>query len=413
MDDTPVRSQPSGPGATACFAGPRPHTGTQRDTARALRIALVTETFPPEVNGVAMTIGRMLDGLLARGHHVQVVRPRQHPGDAARAMPQLEEVLVAGVPLPRYQGLRMGLPAGGPLARAWAHWRPELVHVVTEGPLGWSALALAQRMGLPTTTDFHTNFHSYSTHYGFGFLKSAIGGYLRRFHNRSLCTFVPTRQLREELQRDGYRGLEVVARGVDTKLFSPARRSAALRRQWGAPGEEPVVIHVGRIAPEKNLPLVLSAFAAMRQRASRARLVLVGDGPARAQMQRRHPEHVFAGMRRSEDLAAHYASADVFLFPSMTETFGNVTVEAMASGLALVAYDYAAAREHLVHGDNGVLVPFGQAATFESEAARLIGDAQRIRRLGHSAWRTAERIDWDQINEQFASALARYAALGS
>jgi glycosyltransferase involved in cell wall biosynthesis len=118
-------------------------------------------------------------------------------------------------------------------------------------------------------------------------------------------------------------------------------------------------------------------------------------------------------MRTGEDLATHYASADVFLFPSMTETFGNVTVEAMASGLAVVAYDYAAAREHLVHGDNGVLVPFGQADAFESEAARLIGDAERIRRLGSNARQTAERIDWDQINEQFAGALARYAACGS
>jgi len=416
MDDTPVLSEPSGPGATASTtpsAQPQPHTGTQQHAARPLRIALVTETFPPEVNGVAMTIGRMLDGLLARGHHVQVARPRQHPGDTARAVPQLEEVLVAGVPLPRYQGLRMGLPAGGHLARAWARFRPDLVHVVTEGPLGWSALALARRMGLPATTDFHTNFHSYSTHYGFGFLKRAIGGYLRHFHNRSLCTFVPTRQLRDELRCDGYRGLEVVARGVDTRLFSPARRSAPLRRQWGAAGEEPVAIHVGRIAPEKNLPLVLSAFASMRQRAPRARLVLVGDGPARARVQRQHPEHVFAGMRRGEDLAAHYASADVFLFPSMTETFGNVTVEAMASGLAVVAYDYAAAREHLVHDDNGVLVPYGQAAVFENETARLAGDAQRVRRLGGNARRTAERIDWDQINEQFAGALARYAALGS
>ena len=320
----------------------RPRVSEHAPTARPLRVALVTETFPPEVNGVAMTIGRMLDGLLARGHRIQLARPRQHRGDAPRNGPQLEELLLAGVPLPRYQGLRMGLPAGGALARAWERWGPDIVHVVTEGPLGWSALNLARRLGLPATTDFHTNFHSYSTHYGFGLLKSVIGAHLRRFHNRALCTFVPTWQLREELRLDGYRGLEVVARGVDTRLFDPVRRSAALRRQWGAGEDDPVAIYVGRIAPEKNLPLVLSAFAAMRQRAPRARLVLVGDGPARAQLQRQHPEHVFAGMRVHEDLACHYASGDVFLFPSVTETFGNVTVEAMASGLAVVAFDYAA-----------------------------------------------------------------------
>jgi glycosyltransferase involved in cell wall biosynthesis len=357
-----------------------------------------------------MTIGRMLEGLLARGHSVQLARPRQHRGEVGRTGPQLEELLLASVALPRYQGLRMGLPAGRALAHAWQRWHPDLVHVVTEGPLGWSALEQARRMGLPATTDFHTNFHSYSTHYGVGFLKHVIGGYLRGFHNRAVCTFVPTRQLRAQLLGEGYRELEVVARGVDTRLFNPARRSPLLRRQWGVEDGDPVVAYVGRIAPEKNLPLVLSAFAAMREREPRARLVLVGDGPARGQMQRLHPEHVFAGMRTHEDLACHYASADLFLFPSLTETFGNVTVEAMASSLAVVAFDYAAAREHIAQGENGVLAPFGDAGAFERAAVRLIADAARIRNLGRNARATAERIDWDQVNDEFAAALVRYAA---
>jgi glycosyltransferase involved in cell wall biosynthesis len=410
MDPPPVLIAPSGRGATAQtpVAAP-PHVCGQASTTRRLRIALVTETFPPEVNGVAMTIGRMLEGLLVRGHHVQLARPRQRRGEVARTGPQLEELLVTGVPLPRYQGLRMGLPAGRPLAHAWRRWRPDLVHVVTEGPLGWSALAQARRMGLPSTTDFHTNFHSYSAHYGVGFLKHVIGGYLRLFHNRALCTFVPTRQLREQLQSEGYLGLEVVARGVDTRLFNPERRSPLLRRQWGVEDGDPVVAYVGRIAPEKNLPLVLSAFSAMRQRMPRARLVLVGDGPERARVQRLHPEHVFAGMRIHEDLACHYASADVFLFPSLTETFGNVTVEAMASGLAVVAFDYAAAREHVVQGESGVLAPVGDGSAFERAAASLVADAARIRNLGRNARLSAERIDWDQVNDAFAAALGRYA----
>ena len=361
---------------------------------------------------MAMTIGRMLDGLLVRGHQVQLARPRQHRGDLPRTGAQLEELLVAGVPLPRYQGLRMGLPAGRAMACAWQRWLPDLVHVVTEGPLGWSALEQARRMGLPATTDFHTNFHSYSSHYGVGFLKHVIGGYLRAFHNRALCTFVPTRQLRTELQGEGYRGLEVVARGVDTRLFSPARRSAQLRELWGVEDADPVVAYVGRIAPEKNLPLVLSAFSAMRERMPRARLVLVGDGPERTRVQRLHPEHVFAGMRTHEDLARHYASSDVFLFPSVTETFGNVTIEAMASGLAVVAFDYAAAREHIVNGENGMLVPFGDAAAFARAAADLITDAAGMRNLGRNARLSAERIDWDQVNDEFAAALVRYAERG-
>jgi glycosyltransferase involved in cell wall biosynthesis len=200
-----------------------------------------------------------------------------------------------------------------------------------------------------------------------------------------------------------------VARGVDTRLFDPERRSRELRRQWGSADGDPVVAYVGRIAPEKNLPLVLSAFAAMRRREPTARLVLVGDGPARARLQRLHPEHVFVGMRTHEDLACHYASADLFLFPSLTETFGNVTVEAMASGLAIVAFDYAAAREHIVDGENGMLAPFDDAVAFERAAVDLIGDPVRVRNLGRSARRSAEDIDWERVNDEFAAALARYA----
>jgi len=400
----------------AVLTGPSGHREISRSAvfedaaaSRSLRIALVTETFPPEVNGVAMTIGRMLDGLLARGHQVQLARPRQHGAERPRNTAQLEELLLPGVPLPRYQGLRAGLPAGRALGRAWRRWRPDLVHVVTEGPLGWSALAQARRMRLPATSDFHTNFHNYSSHYGVGFLRHIIGDYLKGFHNRALCTFVPTRQLRAQLQGEGYRELEVVARGVDTRLFNPARRSAELRRQWGVEDGDLVVAYVGRIAPEKNLPLVLSAFAAMRARGPRARLLIVGDGPERARLQRRYPEHVFAGMRIHEDLACHYASADVFLFPSVTETFGNVTIEAMASGLAIVAFDYAAAHEHIEHGENGLLAPMGEESAFARVATDLIADPAGIGRLRRNARRSAERIDWDQVNDDFAAALLRYA----
>ena len=377
---------------------------------RALRIALVTETFPPEVNGVAMTVGRMLDGLLERGHQVQVVRPRQHPDDQPRCEGALQEMLVASVPLPRYAGLRMGLPAAAAMARAWAQWRPDIVHVVTEGLLGWSALTAAGRLRVPATSDFHTNFHSYTRHYGVGFLETVIGAYLRYFHNRSLCTFVPTRQLSMALASQGYRDTRVVARGVDTRLFNPQRRSDELRARWGAAEHDSVVLYVGRIAAEKNFALLLRSFAAIKFRDPRARLVMVGDGPARALLQRQHPDAVFAGMRTGEDLAAHYASGDLFLFPSTTETFGNVTLEAMASGLAVVAFDYAAAREHIVHGECGLLAAFADAHAFERLAVDLVCDPSRGSMLRNNARLVAERIDWASVNDAFAAALACYAA---
>lgn len=381
-------------------------------TRGGLRIAIVTETFPPEINGVAMTIGRMLDGLLRRGHEIRLVRPRQHALDAARYGARYAEVLVRALPLPRYDGLRMGFPAERMLARLWQLERPDIVHVVTEGPLGRSALCAACRLRIPASSDFHTNFDAYSEHYGFGLLRPVIAGYLKRFHNRADCTFVPTRQLRALLEAKGYRDLIVVARGVDTTLYSPARRSSQLRTRWGVPDDGLAVIHVGRLAPEKNLPLLLVAFGQIQQRFPSSRLVLVGDGPLRTSLQHHHPGHIFAGTRRGEDLAAHYASGDLFLFPSSTETFGNVTVEAMASGLAVVAYDYAAGREHMKHGESGLLAPFDDAPTFIRMSSDLAADRALIARLRRNARVAAERIDWDEVVDQFDLALRGLAARG-
>lgn len=374
---------------------------------RKMRVAMVTETYPPEINGVAMTMGRIVSGLQARGHTVQLIRPRQHPGDRPAEQPLFEEVLQRGMPIPRYDALKLGLPAKQALLRLWAKLRPDIVHVVTEGPLGWSALAAASKLKLPVTTDFHTNFHSYSVHYGVGWLKTPITAYLRKFHNKALSTLVPTESLRRELAALGFRNLEVVARGVDTALFDPQRRSAALRQDWGVKDGEPVALSVGRLAPEKNLPLVLRAYQLMRELQPRLRLVLVGDGPERARLARENPDVIFAGMRTGEDLAAHYASADIFLFPSMTETYGNVTVEAMASGLAVVAYDYAAAQQHIRHGENGVLAPFGAADDYAQAAAALVNDAPRIRVLGERARVTTEKLDWSFIVAEFEQALLR------
>lgn len=379
---------------------------------RKLRIAVVTETYPPEVNGVAMTIGRMIAGLQQRQHQIQLVRPRQHSSDNPVQQPDFEEVLQRGMAIPRYEALKLGLPAKQALFRLWSVKRPDIVHIVTEGPLGWSALAAAQKLKLPVATDFHTNFHSYSKHYGIGWLKTPIIAYMRKFHNKALCTMVPTDSMRRDLAVLGFGRLRVVARGVDTPLFNPARRSAELRRSWGVGDGGTAVISVGRIAPEKNLPLTLRAFEAMRAVNARARLILVGDGPERAVLQSRYPQHVFAGMRTGEELAAYYASGDIFLFPSVTETYGNVTMEAMASGLAVVAYNYAAAAEHVRHDHNGLLAGFDDDHEFIRLAAGLVNDCGRIARLGAAARATTETLDWSWIVEEFERALLELTTEG-
>lgn len=372
-----------------------------------LRVALVTETWPPEVNGVAMSLKRMVDGLIRRGHRIQLIRPRQTPADRASDTEAMQEVLSRGWKLPRYEGLKLGLPAKSRLVRLWSHQRPDLVHVATEGPLGWTAVSAAAKLRLPVTSDFHTNFDHYSAHYGMGWLRHPVAAYLRRFHNRTLSTFVPTAELAARLRGQGYRQVEVISRGVDTKLFSPVRRSDSLRLSWGVGPDDLAVISVGRVAPEKNLALTLKAFDAIRARRPDARMIVVGDGPQREAIARDRRDVVMAGMRHGEDLAAHYASADLFLFPSLTETFGNVTLEAMASGVATVAYDYAAAAEVIRDMHNGAVAPCGDETAFVERAALLATSDDRRIQIGRQARESAEGIDWEKVNDQFAEALIR------
>ncbi len=380
-----------------------------KELPRQLKIALVSETYLPEINGVAITIGRMVQGLCLRGHDIHMIRPRQHKHDTAAGDANYRETLVAGMPIPGYAGLKSGLPSKGLLLRLWRQQRPDIVHIATEGPLGWSALSAARKLNIPVSTDFHTNFHSYTQHYGIGLLKWPIATYLRYFHNKAACTLVPTVELQQQLEREGYQNVDVVSRGVDTELFHPARRSKTLRESWGADEATPVVMLVSRIAAEKNLAVAIQAYEQMRTVNPGAKMVLVGDGPARAGLQTKYPDVIFAGMQTGEALAEHYASGDIFVYPSQTETYGNVTVEAMASGLATIAYDYAAARQHIVHNSNGLLVPLGDAGEFVRQAKLLIADMERVQRLRHAARQTVKSLTWDHIMSQMELVLLETA----
>lgn len=380
--------------------------------SRSLRVACVTETYPPEVNGVSLTLARLVEGLQARNHDVQLLRPRQTRAQAAGQGDRFHEVLLRGMPIPRYPSLRMGMPSKRALVKLWTLNRPDVVHIATEGPLGWSALQAALHLKLPVCSDFRTNFHTYTQHYGVGWLRKPILGYLRKFHNRTLCTMVPTDALRRELAAEGFHRLEVVTRGVDTRQFDPARRSAALRGSWGVDEDTLVVACVGRLAREKNLELLLQAFRAIERRVPTARLLLVGSGPMEEELRSASPGAIFAGQRHGEDLAAHYASADLFLFPSLTETFGNVTTEAMASGLPVVAFDYAAAAQLIADGEQGVRVPLGDSRAFVEAAVALAFDPERRHRLAHAARQRALQLDWTAIVRRFETVLTASIAQG-
>ncbi|GAB3785563.1 glycosyltransferase family 4 protein [Dyella agri] len=372
-----------------------------------MRIGIVSETWPPEINGVALTVHGLAAGLAARGHAIDVVRPRQARQSVAD--PHFETLFTRGVALPRYPGLRFGLPAGQALHERWAQERPDAIYIATEGPLGWSALRTACALRIPVATGFHTRFDSYVGHYGLRWLTSLVRGHLRRFHSRAVATLVPTDALAQELAALGVDNARLLRRAVDTQLFHPDRRDPALRAQWGVDAGTPVVLYVGRIAPEKNLDLAVQAFRAAQRKQPALRYVWVGDGPARAALQAAHPDFIFAGMQRGEALARHIASADLFPFPSLSETFGNVILEAMACGLPVVAYHEGAAREHLRDGYNGYRIASGNAAEFVEATVRLANNPGLIRHMGRRAHEGVARLSPERVIREFETLLRELA----
>ncbi len=370
-------------------------------------VSLVSETYPPEINGVALTVQALATGLVAAGHQVELVRPRQQ---VETPSPDMQLQLVRGLPLPRYPGLQLGLPCRRQLQRQWRQQRPDAVYIATEGPLGGSALAAARRLGIPAVSGFHTRFDSYAGHYGVGWLRPAVEAWLRHFHCRSLATLVPTQALADEIRGLGIDNARLLRRAVDTQLFHPQRRDPALRAQWQAGDATPVVLFVGRIAPEKNLQLAIRSWQAIHAALPDSRCVWVGDGPSRAALQAAHPEIHFTGLLRGETLARHYASADVFPFPSLSETFGNVVLEAMASGLAVVAYDQAAAHEHLIDGLNGRSVAAGEADRFVQCSVEVACRPEQRRGFGEQARLSVEGLAPQRVSAEFAAILAHLSS---
>jgi glycosyltransferase involved in cell wall biosynthesis len=369
----------------------------------SMRIAVVTETWPPEVNGVAVTLAKLVQSLSHRNHDVQLIRPRQAKIDEGVRDSNLEEVLMRGMPIPRYPELKLGLPSKKTLVKAWTLRRPDVVHIATEGPLGWSALQAAKVLKLPVTSDFRTNFQSYSKHYGVGWLRKPIVAYLRKFHNATACTMVPTRELQRTLSDNGFLNLKVVSRGVDTQLFNSNKRDQQLRESWGATEQTKVLISVGRMAPEKNLEQVLKVFDSLKYLGNKIKLVMVGDGPLKEQFKQRYPEIIFPGMLSQSNLANYYASSDLFVFPSQTETFGNVTLEALASGIPVLAFDCAAARDWVQTDVNGWLVPESQPENFVAKAIEIFKSETLLDDVTNSTRQQIVHLDWDQIAEQVES----------
>ena len=376
-----------------------------------MRYTIVTETYPPEINGVALTVQSLEQGLRERGHGVNLIRPRQ----TRDGTPAPHERLLPSIPLPRYPGLRFGLPATRRLISLWNLHRPDAIYVATEGPLGWSALRAARSLRIPAATGFHTRFDRYMRDYGVPFLQPIALRWMRRFHNGAQATLVPTTALHDELRALGFLHPLRLPRAVDSLQFHPAYRDDALRASWGLRAHSLAVIHLGRIAPEKNLGLAVRAFREIQKGIPDAHFIWVGDGPAREQLQKDNPDFIFSGMQRGEALARHVASSDLFLFPSRSETYGNVTLEAMASGVPTVAFDYGAARECLRDGEHGAAVSNDSADgddRFIRAAVRIAVDAGLRAQMRLAARDAVSELRPQQVAADFDAILQRLTLAG-
>lgn len=376
------------------------------------RYAIVTETWRPQINGVANTLGRLCDGLLALGNQLQLVRPAQ-PGEPTGLTEDgaLQQMRVTGFAIPGYTQLQFGLPTYRRLLTYWQTNRPDSVYLATEGPLGWSALRVARRLGIPVISGFHTNFQQYSEHYRLSLFNRPVTAYLRWFHNQTLITLSASHTQQHELSRMGITNSMLLGRGVDCELFHPAHRDPQLRQRWGAGEGDIVLLHVGRLAAEKNLQLLRHCWQYAQQhspKGARVHMVVVGDGPQKKILQQELPNAIFTGTLTGTTLAAAYASADVFLFPSLTDTFGNVVIEAMASGLAVAAFDTAAAHQHIRDRHSGCLAALADEQQFLQNLGWLLKDKEALRGVRMHARHRACQLDWSAVLQRFEGYLKRH-----
>lgn len=358
-----------------------------------MRIALITETFLPDVNGVVTTLCRLLEYCRDHGHETILFAPHDAPASFAGA----EIVPLRGVPLPFYPELKLTPPQFG-IGAQLKRFRPDLVHLAGTLALGPAGSFAARRLGVPLITSYHTDFPSYSAHYGFGLLRELSYSYLRWFHNRCALTLCPSSATLADLRAHGFRRLRLWGRGVDTERFHPRGRSQAWRESVGARPGETLLLYVGRLAPEKRLDLLATAMRGL----DGARLVIVGDGPARPALARALAglPVAFTGYLRGEALATAYASADLFVFPSDSETFGQAIQEAMASGLPVVAARAGGALDLLRDGGTGAFFVPGRADDLRAQILRLMQAPDLRAALGRAARATAERHTWGAVLDE-------------
>lgn len=360
-----------------------------------LRVALFSGNYNYVRDGANQSLNRLVAFLERHGVPVRVYSPTIDPP----AFPPAGTLIsVPSVPVPRRPEYRIALGLPAKIRRDVEAFAPTLIHLSAPDLLGWGALALAERLRIPAVASFHTRFETYLRYYGLGWLEPFVIARLRRFYGRCQAVLAPSESMAAEIHAQRLsENVRIWSRGVDRALYNPDRRDLGWRRGLGIDDAEPVVAFVGRLVLEKGLEAFASTLDALRAQGVPHRALVVGDGPERAWMQQRLPSAVFAGFQTGEALARAYASSDIFLNPSVTETFGNVTLEAMASGVPAVCADATGARSLVRHGTTGFLVPPREPDGFVAPVRQLLTEPALRADMAAASVAASADFTWDAI----------------
>lgn len=363
--------------------------------ADALRVALFTGNYNYIKDGVALTLNRLVAFLEKRGIPVLVFAPvAEQP--AFDSVGELVPVPSFAIPTRKEYRIATGFPKAQ-RARL-AAFRPTLFHIAVPDILGYQALKLAEQWNVPVVASYHTRYDTYLRFYGLGLLERLGQRYMRNFYNRVRRVYPPSESMAEIIRSEGQsQHVEVWARGVDSELFSPEKRDMAWRRALGIADDEVAISFAGRLVKEKNTAVYMRVMNMLAGRGLRVRPLVIGDGPEMAVMKAGLKNGIFAGFLHGEDLARAYASSDVFFFPSESETFGNVTLEAMASGLPAVNAIASGSNSLVIEGETGYLVSAADDAGLAARLEALVRDEARRKRMGDAARARALTFSWDAI----------------
>ena len=378
----------------------------KRSRNRHFRAAYFAGTMRPGHDGVTRVLYRLIDALPDRGVESIFFSPIVPPA-AEQPVPMVE---VPSVAFPLYRDYRFAIPGQKHIENRLDQFAPDIIHINSPCPLGHAAVKYGRRNGIPVVATYHTHFPSYAKYYKIKALETFSWNFLRKLYNDCDRVYVPSEPIRKELRAHGFVTTELLPHGVDTVTFNPSFRSPEWRRSLGIDGKT-VLLFAGRLVWEKDLRTLAEAYRIVTERRDDAVFVLAGDGPVRSELEQMMPKALFLGQLSGEDLSRAYASSDAFVFPSTTETFGNVTLEAMASGIPPVCAKEGGAYGFVIAGATGLLAEPRDGVDFAWQVEQLLNRPDRRLAMGREGLRFAQEQSWDRIFDRLMAGYSELAAM--